>query len=189
MVDHSRAGIYSSAIEKDVAPARLKGFFEKRDSSYQISRRVRDICTFARQNVITDPPFSRLDVISCRNVLIYLSPQVHKRCIPQFHHALNPSGYLVLGSAESIGTFDELFDLVDKKNKIYGKKWSPHPSRPTWSDMRDRFSGQPRDQCRSTQPHLPRNCCKQPIASCLARSRRPLSSLITHARATVPWQH
>ena len=122
MVDHARAGIYSSAIEKDVGPARLKRFFEKRDSSYQISRRVRDICTFARQNVITDPPFSRLDLISCRNVLIYLSPQVHKRCIPQFHHALNPSGYLVLGSAESIGTFDELFDVVDKKNKIYAKK-------------------------------------------------------------------
>ena len=122
MVDHARAGIYPSAIEKDVAPGRLKRFFEKRDNSYQISRRVRDICTFARHNVITDPPFSRLDLISCRNVLIYLSPQVHHRCIPQFHHALNPSGYLVLGSAESIGTFDELFDVVDKKNKIYVKK-------------------------------------------------------------------
>src|SRR5205814_1069641 len=64
---------------------------------------------------------------SCRNVLIYLSPQVHKRCIPQFHHALNPSGYLVLGSAESIGTFNELFDVVDKKNKIYAKKVVPKP--------------------------------------------------------------
>src|SRR5213595_1554637 len=122
IIDRARAGIYSNVIEKDVSRARLRRFFTKRDSSYQINRQVRDICTFARHNVITDPPFSRLDLISCRNVLIYLSPQVHKRCIPQFHHALNPSGYLVLGSAESIGTFDELFDVVDKKNKIYAKK-------------------------------------------------------------------
>jgi two-component system CheB/CheR fusion protein len=122
MIDHARAGIYSSAIEKDVTQARLKRFFDKRDSSYQISHRVRAICTFARQNVIVDPPFSRVDLISCRNLLIYLSPGLHKRCIPQFHHALNPTGYLILGPAESIGVFDELFDLVDKKNKIYSKK-------------------------------------------------------------------
>jgi two-component system CheB/CheR fusion protein len=122
MIDHARAGIYSNAIAKDVSPGRLKRFFEERDSTYQISRRVRDICTLARQNILTDPPFSRLDLISCRNVLIYLSPQMHKRCIPQFHHALNPGGLLILGPAESIGAFDELFDVVDKKNKIYAKK-------------------------------------------------------------------
>jgi two-component system, chemotaxis family, CheB/CheR fusion protein len=129
MIDHARAGIFSGAIEKDVRPTRLKRFFEKRDSTYQISRRVREICTFARQNVVTDPPFSRLDLISCRNVLIYLSPELHKRCIPQFHHALNPSGYLILGPAESVGLFEQLFDLVDKKNKIYAKKMvvTPRP--------------------------------------------------------------
>jgi two-component system, chemotaxis family, CheB/CheR fusion protein len=122
MIDHARAGIYSRAIEKDVTPERLKRFFERRDSSYQISRRVREICTFARQNVVADPHFLRLDLISCRNVLIYLSPELHKRCIPQFHHALNPGGYLILGPAESVGLFEELFDLGDKKNKIYAKK-------------------------------------------------------------------
>src|SRR5213596_1042139 len=127
MIDHARAGIYPGAIEKDVTPKRLKQFFEKRDSTYQISRRVREICTFARQNVITDPPFSRLDLISCRNVLIYLSPELHKRCIPQFHHALNPGGYLILGPAESVGMFDELFNLVEKKNKIYTKKMVATP--------------------------------------------------------------
>jgi two-component system CheB/CheR fusion protein len=122
MIDRARLGIYSSAIEKDVSPARLRRFFVKHDSGYQINRRVREMCTLARQNVVTDPPFSRLDLISCRNVLIYLSPQLHKRCIPQFHHALNPGGYLILGPAESIGSFDELFQLVDKQNKIYAKK-------------------------------------------------------------------
>src|SRR5216117_2466696 len=141
MIDHARAGIFPGAIEKDVTPKRLKQFFEKRDSTYQISRRVREICTFARQNVITDPPFSRLDLISCRNVLIYLSPELHKRCIPQFHHALNPGGYLILGPAESVGMFDELFNLVEKKNKIYTKKMVATPRRPELGDyQRARFA-------------------------------------------------
>src|SRR5256885_9512002 len=121
VIEHARLGIFSSAIEKDVSPARLKRFFIKRDGTYQINRNVRDICTFARQNICVDPPFSRLDLISCRNVLIYLSPELHKRCIPQFHYALNSGGYLILGPAESVGLYDELFKLADKKNKIYVK--------------------------------------------------------------------
>src|SRR5260370_11274298 len=121
VIEHARAGIYPGAIEKDVSKARLNRFFVKRDGSYQIHRNVRDICTFARQNITADPPFSRLDLISCRNVLIYLSPQLHKRCIPQFHYALNPGGYLILGPAQSVGLYGELFKLEDKKNKIYAK--------------------------------------------------------------------
>src|SRR2546430_829169 len=121
VIEHARLGIYSSAIEKDVSPARLKRFIVKRDGNYQIHRNVRDICTFARQNITADPPFSRLDLISCRNLLHYLSPDLHKRCIPQFHYALNSGGYLILGPAESVGLYDELFKLEDKKNKIYAK--------------------------------------------------------------------
>ena len=127
VIEHARAGIYPGAIEKDVSKARLNRFFVKRDGSYQINRSVRDICTFARQNITADPPFSRLDLISCRNVLIYLSPELHKRCIPQFHYALNSDGYLILGPAESVGVYDELFKLVDKKNKIYTKEAKPGP--------------------------------------------------------------
>ncbi|MGB9475428.1 MAG: chemotaxis protein CheB [Candidatus Udaeobacter sp.] len=122
VIEHARAGIYPGAVEKDVSKARLNRFFVKRDGSYQIHRNVRDICTFARQNITADPPFSRLDLISCRNVLIYLSPELHKRCIPQFHYALNPGGYLILGPAESVGMYEELFKIVDKKNKIYTKE-------------------------------------------------------------------
>ena len=127
VVEHARAGIYPGAIEKDVSKARLNRFFIKRDGSYQIHRNVRDICTFARQDITADPPFSRLDLISCRNVLIYLSPELHKRCIPQFHYALNPGGYLILGPAESVGMYEELFKLVDKKNKIYTKEATTAP--------------------------------------------------------------
>jgi two-component system, chemotaxis family, CheB/CheR fusion protein len=126
-IEHARAGIYSSAIEKDVSRVRLRRFFAKRDGAYHIDRSVRELCTFARQDITADPPFSRLDLISCRNVLIYLSPQLHKRSIPQFHYALNPGGYLILGPAESVGFYDRLFEPVDRKNKIYAKKNVPTP--------------------------------------------------------------
>ena len=125
VIDRARLGIYSSAIEKDVSAARLQRFFKKRDGTYQINRAVRDLCTFARQNVTADPPFSRLDLISCRNVLIYLGPQLQKRALPVFHYALNPDGFLLLGPSETVGIFGDMFELVDKRAKIYAKKLLP----------------------------------------------------------------
>ncbi|HME89622.1 MAG TPA: CheR family methyltransferase [Chthoniobacterales bacterium] len=124
-IDRARLGVYSSAIEKDVSSARLERFFKKLDSTYQINRMVRDICTFAKQNITADPPFSRLDLISCRNVLIYLGVQLQRRCLPIFHYALNPGGYLILGPSETVGVFSDMFELVDKKSKIYAKKVLP----------------------------------------------------------------
>ena len=127
-VDRARLGIYSSAIEKDVSPQRLQRFFKKLDSTYQINRSVRDLCTFARQNITADPPFSRLDLISCRNVLIYLGVQLQKRAFPLFHYALKPGGYLMLGPSETVGIFSDMFEQVDRKAKIYAKKVIPgHP--------------------------------------------------------------
>jgi len=124
-IDRARLGIYSSAIEKDVSPQRLQRFFKKLDSTYQINRSVRDLCTFARQNITADPPFSRLDLVSCRNVLIYLGVQLQKRAFPLFHYALNPGGYLMLGPSETIGVFSDMFELVDRHAKIYAKKVLP----------------------------------------------------------------
>jgi two-component system CheB/CheR fusion protein len=124
-IDRARLGVYSSAIEKDVSPARLQRFFKKLDSTYQINRMVRDLCTFARQNITADPPFSRLDLISCRNVLIYLGPNLQRRCLPIFHYALNPGGYLMLGPSETVGVFGDMFELMDKRAKIYAKKVLP----------------------------------------------------------------
>ncbi|HZJ38100.1 MAG TPA: CheR family methyltransferase, partial [Chthoniobacterales bacterium] len=121
-IDRARLGIYSSSIEKDVSPKRLQRFFKKRDGTYQITRIVRDLCTFARQNITTDPPFSRLDLISCRNVLIYLGPQLQRRVLPIFHYALNSNGYLILGPSETVGVFGDMFELVDRRAKIYAKK-------------------------------------------------------------------
>ncbi len=118
-LEKARSGTYAPSIVQDISAERLRRFFTKVDSSYQISKRIREMCVFARQNVIKDPPFSKLDLISCRNVLIYLGPVLQKRVIPIFHYALKPNGYLLLGSSETIGVHSELFALEDKKAKIY----------------------------------------------------------------------
>src|SRR5207244_10964749 len=94
------------------------------DSSYPVSKTVRDCCIFARQNLTKDPPFSKLDLISCRNVMIYLGPVLQRRVISIFHYALRPTGYLVLGSSETIGNFGDLFTIIDRKHKVYQKKSS-----------------------------------------------------------------
>src|SRR5207244_1074297 len=99
-------------ISKDVSPERLRRFFTKIENGYQINHAVRDLCTFARQNVCQDPPFARLDLVSCRNVLIYFSLALQKKILPIFHYALNPGGYLLLGNAETIGSVADLFSLV-----------------------------------------------------------------------------
>ena len=85
------------------------------DGGFQISKTVRELCIFARQDITRDPPFSHLDLISCRNLLIYLEPVLQKRIIPMFHYALNPQGVLMLGSSETVGGFSDLFALSDKK--------------------------------------------------------------------------
>jgi len=129
IVSRARSGVYPESIVKDVSAARLKRFFVKtEEGNYQISRAIRDMCTFARQNVCEDPPFSHIDLVTCRNVLIYLGPELQKKCMPIFHYALNPGGYLMLGTSETVGGSADLFGLVDKKNKIYAKK--PNALRP-----------------------------------------------------------
>src|SRR5262249_36548588 len=96
-------------------------FFIKVERGYQVSKVVRDLCIFAKQDLAKDPPFSRLDLISCRNVLIYLGPLLQKRIIPVFHYGLKAHGFLLLGPSETVGTFGELFGVVDKKSKLYVK--------------------------------------------------------------------
>jgi two-component system CheB/CheR fusion protein len=120
-LEKARNGIYSPSIIQNLGAERLRHFFTKSDASYQISKRVREICVFAKQNMVKDPPFSRLDLISCRNVLIYLGPAPQKRLIPVFHYGLKPNGFLMLGSSETVGGFNDLFAQADKKSKIYSK--------------------------------------------------------------------
>src|SRR5437762_5360322 len=125
-IGKARAGIYPESIVADVSPERLRRFFAKVEVGYRINKTIRDMCVFARQNFLQDPPFSRIDVISCRNVLIYLGPVLQKRIMPIFHYALKPRGFLMLGGAEGIiGTGSDLFELMDRKHKIYCRKSIP----------------------------------------------------------------
>ncbi len=127
-IQRARSGIYKESIEADVSPARLRRFFHKSDNGYQISKTIRDLCIFSTQNVFSDAPFSRMDLVSCRNVMIYLSQSLQKRVIPIFHYALNPTGFLLIGNTEGLlGTGSELFDMADKKHKIYRKKMVATP--------------------------------------------------------------
>ena len=126
----ARIGLYPESIEAEVSPQRLRRFFHKEDSHWRISKALREIVVFARQNVAADPPFSRMDLISCRNLLIYLSPALQKRVIPTFHYALNGGGFLVLGASETIGAHTDLFSVVDQQHRIYARKSSaarPYP--------------------------------------------------------------
>src|SRR6185437_13305191 len=97
-------------------------FFVEEEGGYRIVKSLREMVVFARQNFISDPPFSRMDLVSCRNLLIYLEPSLQQKLLPSFHYALKSDGFLFLGASESIGGFTDLFEPVDKKNKIYSKK-------------------------------------------------------------------
>src|SRR5262252_1360336 len=127
-IQRARSGIYKETIESDLSPVRLRRFFQKVDSGYQISKTIRDLCIFSTQNVFNDPPFSRIDLISCRNVMIYLSQSLQKRVIPVFHYALNHNGFLMIGNTEGlVGPGSELFEIAERKQKIYRKKSVPTP--------------------------------------------------------------
>jgi two-component system CheB/CheR fusion protein len=123
-IQQARAGSYPATIATDVSPERLNRFFVKFDGGYRIVKSVRDKCVFSRQDVTRDPPFSRLDLILCRNVLIYLSAPLQRRLMTVFHYALKPGRFLVLGHAETIGQHGELFAVADRRHRIYVKKSS-----------------------------------------------------------------
>jgi len=115
----ARLGFYPLNIVQDVSPERLRRFFIKEETGYRIKKEIRDMVVFAVQNIIKDPPFTRLDLLSCRNLLIYLKPELQDRLIPAFHYALKPNGVLFLSPSESIGNHIELFTALNRKWKFY----------------------------------------------------------------------
>ncbi|MBF0123452.1 MAG: PAS domain S-box protein, partial [Candidatus Omnitrophica bacterium] len=119
----ARRGVYEKNIRESVSPERLKRFFVKDGDSYKVSKAVRDMCIFSKQNLFNDPPFSNLDLISCRNLLIYLQPLLQKKIFDHFHYSLKPSGFLLLGISESAGSYAKMFRCIDGKQKIFEKKY------------------------------------------------------------------
>lgn len=147
----ARAGIYLDSTLADVSPERQRKYFAKRDDGYQIIKSIRDMCIFARHDVTKDPPFSQLDLISCRNVMIYFGPALQQRALQAFQYGLKPGGFLLLGASESTGALSELFRTVDKRYRLYSSKVGPPRARVglkptiTLTDEPTRPSGLPRE--------------------------------------------
>ncbi|MBN1263854.1 MAG: PAS domain-containing protein [Anaerolineales bacterium] len=141
-ITQARTGIYPANIAADITPERLARFFtlEPDGSMYRINKGIRDMLIFSEQDVIKDPPFSKLDLVSCRNLLIYMRGDLQKKLIPLFHYALNPAGTLFLGTSETIGEFSDLFTTLDRKAKLYQRK--------------DDFDGTQRSALNRFLPHI-----------------------------------
>ncbi len=127
-IARARNGLYPDGIASDVSPQRLERYFLREDGYHRIRKEVREMTVFALQNVIKDPPFSRLDVVSCRNLLIYLNADLQKKLLPIFHYSLKPGGLLFLGSSETVEVATDLFEPLDKHWKIYRRRESTRPS-------------------------------------------------------------
>lgn len=130
----ARSGVYPPNIASDVTPERLRLFFIKEETGYRVKKDIREMVVFAIQNVVKDPPFTKLDLLSCRNLLIYLEPELQNRLVPVFHYALKPSGILFLSPSEGIGSFHDFFAPVNKKWRFYETKASLASARTVISD-------------------------------------------------------
>jgi len=127
-IDKARQGFYPANIVADVSAERLNRFFVQEGPGYRIGKNIRDMVTFATQNIIMDPPFTKLDILLCRNLLIYLAPELQKKLLPLFHYSLHPGGVLFLGSAESLNAFTELFTPLHVKSRIFRRRESLLPA-------------------------------------------------------------
>ena len=129
----ARAGLYPASIAADISPERLARFFtaEADGSAYRVHKGIRDLLVFSEQDVIKDPPFSKLDLITCRNLLIYMGADLQRKLIPLFHYSLKPEGWLFLGTSEGISDFDMLFTVLDRKAKLYQRKDDVHGAQRT----------------------------------------------------------
>lgn len=121
-IDRARAGFYPANIAADVAPLHLAHYFVQEGNGYRIAKEIREMIVFATQNVVMDPPFSKLDILTCRNLLIYLGQELQVRLLPLFHFSLNPGGLLFLGSSETVGNFSDLFVALDARARIYQRR-------------------------------------------------------------------
>jgi two-component system CheB/CheR fusion protein len=157
-IEVARSGLYSEGIAADVSPERLSQYFSREDGSYRINKNIRDMIVFAVQNVVSDPPFTRLDMIVCRNLLIYLDAAAQRRVLQVFHYALRPGGLLFLGASETPGVSANLFDTVDGKNKILRRKEVPaqvHPALAAPATPRAPGRGAPGGRPRSAAGPVP----------------------------------
>jgi two-component system CheB/CheR fusion protein len=141
-INKARSGWYPENIQGDLSPARLRRFFTKVDNGYRVSKTIRDLCIFAQHNVLSDPPFSQMDLICSRNLLIYLEPVLQNHVIEVFHYAMRPNGFLVLGTSEGVGTASNLFMPEDRGLRIFSRKSSVRRSPLVFSIHAERQSSE-----------------------------------------------
>lgn len=118
----ARSGVYTKNEVKSLSASRLQRFFTRSDGNFRVNKAIRDACVFAHHNYVKDPPFANIDMVSCRNSLIYIQPNLQKKALTTFHYALKENGFLVLGKSETTGQASDLFNTFDKNNKIYSRK-------------------------------------------------------------------
>jgi two-component system CheB/CheR fusion protein len=168
-IDKARQGFFPETIAADVSPGRLAQFFVKEESGYRVNKQIRAMVIFAPQNLIMDPPFTKLDILCCRNLLIYLTPELQKKLFPLFHYSLNPGGVLFLGSAESIGNFSNLFVPVGLKERIFKRSESALMGHPP--DFPMVFVPSPANRLEASLPARPTGPSFQMLAEQLVYAR------------------
>jgi two-component system CheB/CheR fusion protein len=126
-IECARMAVYPETVAGDISAERLRRYFVKVDRGYQVSKRVRDTCIFARQNLASDPPFSHIDILSCRNVMIYFNQVLQRQVMLTFHYAIEPGGYILMGMSEGLRDYGEVFNPIDRKHKIYMKTGASLP--------------------------------------------------------------
>ena len=180
-IARARAAWYPESIAKSVSSERLARFFVPERGGYRIAKSLRDLCIFSRHDVANDPPFSHLDLISCRNVLIYFEPALQRRVLPTFHYALEPHGLLILGTAESTGAVAELFEPMSKRHRIYRRREAP--ARSLDVDLSTRHLARRRSPVARLSPprSQPRPPDDQPPDVAKAFDRSVLAHFATHA--------
>ncbi len=177
----ARNGLYPEPIRKDVSPARLDRFFTKEDHGYRVTRELRETVVFTTQDLLADAPFSRLDFVSCRNVLIYLRPEVQEKVISLFHFALREGGILVLGASEAIGDLADRFEPISKKQRIFRHLGRSRPGEVEFPIVSGRGGRTAHPSSRAPQPASPRTKATDLARQALLDAHAP-ASVLTNAR-------
>ena len=180
-VDKARSGLFRENIAADVSAERLNRFFHKEEHGYRVVKEIREMIIFAPQNLIMDPPFTKLDILTCRNLLIYLTPELQQKLFPLFHYSLSPGGVLFLGSAESIGNFTNLFTPVPGKSRLFHRKEIPARSVPVDFPSAFASSSKNKNMPASANPPAPSPANLQTLAEQWLLQNQAPAAVLTNA--------
>jgi PAS domain S-box-containing protein len=167
-VERARSATYGESIRKRVSPERLERYFDLAPEGYRVVKQLREMCVFARQDITADPPLSNIDLVSCRNVLIYFDAEFQERVLPLFHFAMKPSGFLVLGASETTGRFPRLFGVFDKRQRIYTKRASR--SKPCYPFVSYAASAKPKGPAATSPQAAQRGVAKADLGQLIERA-------------------